>query len=107
MHGWKINIFGVRSVLASVARAGESLSQHEQDSCRLAEEAPEAFRPADRVSSAVSSFLAAHGDDVASSAERARRVLDASAQASAAYLDADEHMATQAELSASAAFGGR
>ncbi|BDZ50856.1 hypothetical protein GCM10025867_30970 [Frondihabitans sucicola] len=107
MRGWKIDVDGVRGVLASVVRAGESLSRHERDVEGLLDDAPPALAPSTRVSGAVSGLLSVHVDDVAVAGERSRRVLDAASVATQGYVAADESMAADAQASAASVFGGR
>lgn len=106
MHGWRIDVDGVRSVLTSVVACGEALSRREHDLARFAEEAGGVFRPAARVATAVDLLLGGHADDVAGAASRVRSVIDAASLATQGYVAADEVMAVEAQASAASAFGG-
>ncbi|GAA4264925.1 DUF6507 family protein [Frondihabitans peucedani] len=106
MHGWKIDVDGVRGIIAGVVVAGEALSAHESDARRLGEDAAAACGPARRVAAAVSALLETRRDDLRSAARRSRRVLAAASESTEAYLAADEAMAADALASARRAFGG-
>lgn len=106
MRGWRIDVDGVRAVLASVVVAGESLSVHESDLALLRDESPTAFGPAHRLGNAFGRVLDLRSRDVAAAAVRARRVLTAASEATEGYVAADEDMAAEAQSSAASAFAG-